>query len=245
MSTLLRWDELTREELRDVVAETLLVVPVGATEQHGPHLVTGTDALIAATVAERAAVAARAPEAILLAPTLAYGASDHHVPFGGTLSLRVETFALVLRDLLSSAAAAGVRRAFVLNAHGGNKASCVVAIAEAAREHGILSATALISELVDPSSIEGAVAGHAGSFETSLVLAVAPERVRPALRRPSPGGDARRRPRGVTVGEPGRWEQLDGFTDRPDEASPERGAHALEVCVAAAAAAFEEIASLA
>jgi len=224
VSVVLRWDDLTREELRDVAAEVLLVVPVGATEQHGPHLVTGTDALIAATVAERAAVAARSPETILLAPTLAYGASDHHLPFGGTLSLSVETFGLVVRDLLSSAAAAGVRRAFVLNSHGGNKASCAVAVAEAARERGIVAATALISDLVDPTAIEGAVAGHAGSFETSLMLAIAPDRVRPALRRPSPGGAARRRARGLTVGEPGRWEALDGFTDRPDEASPERGA---------------------
>lgn len=244
MSAVLRWDELTREELRAVAAEALLVVPVGATEQHGPHLATGTDAVIAATVADRAAAAARSPDTILLAPTLAYGASDHHLPFGGTLSLRVETFGLVVRDLLASAAAAGVRRAFVLNSHGGNKAACAVAVAEAAREQGILAATALISELVDPAAVEGAVAGHAGSFETSLMLAVAPDRVRLALRRPSPGGAARSRARGVTLGEPGRWEELDGFTDRPDEASSERGVRALEVCVAAAAAAFEEISSL-
>ena len=68
--------------------------------------------------------------------------------------------------------------------------------------------------------------------------------MRPELRRPSPGGAARSRARGLVVGEPGRWEELDGFTDRPDEASAERGAHALGACVAAAAAAFEEVAAL-
>ena len=113
MSTVRRWDALTREEIAELAPDALLVLPVGTTEQHGPHLATCTDALIAGTVAERAAAAASRPETILLAPTLAYGASDHHLPFGGTLSLGVDTFELVLADLLASAAAAGVRRAFV------------------------------------------------------------------------------------------------------------------------------------
>ena len=199
MSTLHRWDALTREEIGALAAEALLVVPVGSTEQHGPHLATGTDALLATAIAERAAEAATAPETILLAPTLAYGASDHHLPFGGTLSLRVSTFQLVLRDLLAS-------------------------------------------DLVDASAIEGPVRGHAGSFETSLLLALDPARVRPELARPSPGGAARKRPRGLVAAEPGRWQELDGFTDRPDEATRERGEAALAACVAAVAAAFEHLA---
>jgi len=177
VSIVRRWDALTRDELRALTPGALLVVPVGTTEQHGPHLATGTDALIATAVAERAAAAARAPETILLAPTLAYGASDHHLPFGGTLSLRVETFGHVLRDLLASAAAAGVRRAFVLNGHGGNKAACAIAVAEAARAHGLLAATALVSDLLDPAAIDGPATGHAGSFETSLILALDPDLV--------------------------------------------------------------------
>ena len=90
MSTVRRWDALTREEIAELAPDALLVLPVGTTEQHGPHLATCTDALIATVVAERAAAAASRPETILLAPTLAYGASDHHLPFGGTLSLGVD-----------------------------------------------------------------------------------------------------------------------------------------------------------
>src|SRR5687768_18472771 len=78
MSTVHRWDALTREEIAELAPDALLVLPVGTTEQHGPHLATCTDALIASTVAERAAAAASRPETILLAPTLVYGASDHH-----------------------------------------------------------------------------------------------------------------------------------------------------------------------
>ena len=244
MSSVHRWDALTREDLAALAPEALLVLPLGTTEQHGPHLATGTDALIAAEVAERAAHAAKRPDTILLAPTLAYGASHHHLPFGGTLSLGVRTFALVLADLLSSAAAAGVRRAFLVNGHGGNVAACRIAVDEEAREHGMLAATTLVGDLVDPGELGGPVSGHAGIFETSVVLALDAERVRLDRARPSPGGAARRRPRGLVVAEPGRWQELDGFTDRPDEASREFGQRALELCVASVAAAFEELAAL-
>lgn len=244
MSTVRRWDALTREEIGAFAPDALLVIAVGSTEQHGPHLATATDALIATAIAERAAEAAARPETILLAPTLAYGASDHHLPFGGTLSLGVTTFQLVLSDLLASAASAGVRRVFVLNGHGGNAAACAIAVAEASRELGLIAATAMPSDLVDSNEIEGPVNGHAGSFETSLVLALDPERVRPDLAKPSPGGGARALPRGLIVSEPGRWQELDGYTDRPDEASRARGEQALGICVAAVAAAFEQLADI-
>ena len=244
MSAVRRWDALTREEIAALAPEALLVVPVGSTEQHGPHLATGTDALVATAIAERAAAAATRPATILLAPTLAYGASAHHLPFGGTLSLDVATFQLVLRDLLASAASAGVGRVFVLNGHGGNAAACAIAVAEASRELGLLAASAMPSDLVDANESDGPVQGHAGSFETSLVLALDPERVRPELAKPSPGGPARTRARGLVVGEPGRWQELDGYTDRPDEASLARGEQALAACVAAVAAAFEQLADL-
>lgn len=244
MSTVLRWDRLTRTEVAAAAPEALLLLPVGSTEQHGPHLATGTDATLAAEIAQRGAETASRPDAILLAPTLAYGASDHHLPFGGTLSLTVETFALVLRDLLASAARSGIRRALVLNAHGGNTASCQVAMAEASRAHGVLCATAIYSQLLEPGTLDAPVPGHAGQFETSLMLAVAADRVRIDVAHRSPGGAARTRRRGLAVAEPGRWQELDGFTDRPDEASADLGARLLDACVSAVAAAIEEVAAL-
>jgi creatinine amidohydrolase len=244
MSVVRRWDALTRDEVTALAPDALLVLPVGTTEQHGPHLATGTDALIVSAIAERAAAAAARPETILLAPTLAYGASDHHLSFGGTLSLGVSTFQIVLADLLASAATAGCRHVFVLNGHGGNAAACAIAVAEASREHGLVAATALASDLVDAAEVEGPKRGHAGSFETSLVLVLDGDRVRPKRAVPSPGGPARSRRRGLVVGEPGRWQELDGFTDRPDEATAARGERALAACVAATAVAFEEVAGI-
>jgi len=176
MSTIRHWDELTREEIGALAPTALTVIPVGSTEQHGPHLATGTDAALVTAIAERGAAAASRPDKILLAPTLAYGASDHHLPFGATLSLRVETFQRVLADLLSSAARAGCRRVFILNGHGGNTAACAIAAAEASREHGLLCASAIYSQLLEPGSVAAPVPGHAGQFETSLMLAVAAAR---------------------------------------------------------------------
>ena len=244
MSDARQWDALTRAELNVIASQALLVLPTGTTEQHGPHLATGTDAVIAKAVADHAAAQATRPEVIVIAPTLAFGASDHHLPFGGTLSLRVETFEAVLADLLASAATAGFKRVFVLNAHGGNAAACAVAVSEAARRHGIVCATALVSELVDPSQLEALARGHAGIFETSVILALDSSKARPGLAAPSPGGEARQRARGLFVGEPGRWDELDGFTDNPQEASVEFGERAFAACVAAAAEAFAEVAAI-
>jgi creatinine amidohydrolase len=244
MSVVRRWSELTRGEISELAPGALTVVPVGSTEQHGPHLATGTDATLVTRIAERGAAAATRPDTILLAPTLAFGASDHHLAFGGTLSLRVATFQLVLADVLSSAARAGCRRVFILNGHGGNTAACAIAIEEASREHGLLAASAIYSQLLEPRSVDAPVPGHAGLFETSLMLAVAAGDVRTGVAHPSPGGAARSRHRGLSVSEPGRWSELDGFTDRPDAASSMLGEELLEACARAVAAAFEEVADL-
>jgi creatinine amidohydrolase len=239
-----RLAELTREEAGALLPDALLVVPIGSTEQHGPHLATGTDAAIATEVAARAAEASTAPATIVLAPTLAYGASDHHLPFGATLSLGVDTFRRVLDDLLASAACTGSRRVFLLNAHGGNTATCAVAAAEAARVHGLLCATAIVSQLLEPGTIDAPLPGHAGRFETSLMLAIAPGSVRTDRARPSPGGEAWRLPRGLVLADPNRWHELDGFTDTPETATHELGETLLEACVRATAAAFEYVGEL-
>lgn len=244
MSRVLLWDELTRDELTAAAPDALLVLPVGSTEQHGPHLATGTDAFLVGEVARRAADLAERPATVLITPTLPYGASAHHLPFGGTLSLEVTTFELVLHDLLASAADAGCRRVFILNGHGGNAAACVSAAAEASRLHGIAVATALFSDLLSGEAVTGPVRGHAGLFETSLVLALDATRVRQHLAAPSPGGAARTRPKGLVISEPERWAELDGYTDRPDEATPEHGEALLEACTRATAAAYEELADI-
>src|SRR5262252_3609999 len=94
--------EMTRLELRAIAADTTVVLPIGATEQHGPHLPAGTDFFAVDHLAQAAAERAGAEVAITVAPVLPFGSSDHHLTFGATLSLGTETYYRVLRDLLRS-----------------------------------------------------------------------------------------------------------------------------------------------
>jgi mycofactocin system creatininase family protein len=146
---------------------TTLLVPLGATEQHGPHLPLGTDTEIAVALAQ--AAADRLPGAFV-APALAYGSSGEHQDFAGTLSIGAEATELVLVELGRSATETFDRLLFV-NAHGGNAAPLAAAV-ELLRDEG--------REALAWSPRFGGDA-HAGRTETSLILALAepPERGRP------------------------------------------------------------------
>jgi creatinine amidohydrolase len=179
--------ELTREELAEVAASCTIVFPLGATEQHGGHLPVSMDTLMCERVAVAAARIAGADAGpFLVAPPLPFGRSDHHLPFAGTFSLRSETFLAVLADLFRSASAWGVRAVFAVNGHGGNDAPMRVALADAAEafpltaggaSYWTIAWEALLAEGVERL---GVVPGHAGAFETSLLLAERPDLVRPA-----------------------------------------------------------------
>src|SRR5579875_3449265 len=117
------WGHSTRATLGAVLPDALVVVPVGAVEQHGPHLPTSTDALVVTEVVEEASrrAAGQSSRALVVTPTVCFGASDHHLPFGGTLSFTVETMTSVLLDTCRSIARDGGRRVLLVNGHGGNR----------------------------------------------------------------------------------------------------------------------------
>lgn len=224
---LLRWNETNRERLDEVLPEALVVLPIGATEQHGPHLPTGTDAFVAEAVAYAAAsrAADRARRDLVVAPVLSFGASDHHLPFGATLSLSPETMTAALVDLARSVAADGGGRMVIVNGHGGNKGPCNSAGAVASTRHGVALAYVDYWDLF-PADAAGAsvrpnVPGHAGAFETSLVLGLRPELVaeRPARETQPAVPEAS----GVTVHANAVWGNIDGYTDRPADADADAG----------------------
>ncbi|MFD2470860.1 creatininase family protein [Amycolatopsis silviterrae] len=219
MGALLRWAEADRATVRGVLAEALVLVPIGATEQHGPHLPTGTDAFLAAAVCERAAELA-APEAerpLLLAPPIPYGASDHHLPFNGTLSLSAQTLLQVLDDLARSIAVQGGRRMVVVNGHGGNVGVCHAFAGAASTKHGLAVAHTDYWRVLEPEDI---VPGHAGEFETSMMLTVHGELVREVTPRAAPQTE---RVSDVDIHSGQVWRSIDGYTDQPGLATEAQG----------------------
>ena len=96
---------------------TGILIPLGSTEQHGPNGVIGTDALVAESIANRAA---SEHEDILVAPVLAYAPAQFNLSFPGTVSLRAATFAQVVEDVVDSLAAGGFTAFYFLNGHGAN-----------------------------------------------------------------------------------------------------------------------------
>jgi creatinine amidohydrolase len=142
---------------------TVVLIPLGSTEQHGPHLplTTDTDIAVAVTVA----ASARYGHA-LVAPALSYGSSGEHQAFAGTLSLGQEATESMLVELGRSAAV-HFARTVVVSAHGGNAAPLRRAMERLAAEHRPVEAW---------SPLWGGDL-HAGRTETSIMLAIAPERV--------------------------------------------------------------------
>jgi creatinine amidohydrolase len=155
--------DVSRARAADCADTALLLVPVGALEQHGPHLPLGTDTTVAATVAGRTGLP--------VTPPIALGASGEHEGFPGTVSIGTEVLAAVLIETGRSACRWARRLCFV-NGHGGNLPALVTAT------------TLLRAEGRDVAwhscGVPGADA-HAGRHETSLMLALAPDDVRADL----------------------------------------------------------------
>ena len=103
MTSNLLLEEMTRVEATNAAnANTLVVWPIGAIEQHGPHLPVGTDTLIVKHLAEEAAKDANKEIPVVVAPTLPFGSSDHHLPFGGTMSLSTQLFYQTVSEIAES-----------------------------------------------------------------------------------------------------------------------------------------------
>jgi mycofactocin precursor peptide peptidase len=198
-----------------------VLVPVGSTEQHGPHLPLDTDARVAATVAARAAAGTN----LLVAPPIAYGASGEHEGFPGTVSIGHEALRLLLVELGRSAARWAGRVLFV-NGHGGNVPTLVDAV------------RLLRYEGRDAAWLACAPGGdaHAGRTETSLMLALDPACVRPewAAGNTAPLGDLlpAMRAGGVAA------VSANGVLGDPSGASPDEGERLLAAMAAELVAAL-------
>jgi creatinine amidohydrolase len=176
-----RFTDLSGPSVTGLSADTVAVLPVGAIEQHGPHLPVATDYFMAQAIAEGASLAASDSCDITLLPGLAYTKSDEHAWSPGTLWLSATTLFAVLDDLGRSLAKGPVQRLAFLNAHGGNSALLGVALRELRTKYG-LSTFLLHASLpadqggASPSGELG-LGVHGGLKETAAMLHLHPETV--------------------------------------------------------------------
>jgi mycofactocin system creatininase family protein len=156
--------ERTTTDLDASAGSTVLAVPLGSTEQHGPHLPLATDTLIAAALAER--LAARRPD-VAAAPALPYGSSGEHAGFPGTLSIGQQALEAVVVELVRSADAFAAT--VLVCGHAGNAEPVGRAVRTLRAEHRRVGAWFPI--------VPGGDA-HAGRTETAILLALRPDLVR-------------------------------------------------------------------
>lgn len=180
-----RYAELTTEEVTTVLTgDSVLVLPTGAIEPHGPHLPLATDLIVAeavsAAVVERGAAAGND---VWLLPALGYTKSDEHARLPGTVWLRASTLFETLVDIGASIAQTPARRLLFLNAHGGNSALIEVAARELRRRFDLQ--TFFASGPAQPGPTERGLGIHAGWAETSMMLHLRPDLVQMDKARPS------------------------------------------------------------
>ena len=177
-----RLDELRAPQLDEALsASSIIVQPLGAIEQHGPHLPFNTDLLIADRVATGAVDAVGEQHDVWLLPPLAYTKSNEHAWSSGTIWLSASTLLAVLDDIGRCIAKTPARKLVFLNGHGGNSALVAAANRELRLAHGLM--TFLAHPSIPPDQGGHSAAGeldmgiHGGTDETSLMLHLAPELV--------------------------------------------------------------------
>ena len=214
-----------------------VVIPLGALEQHGPHLPLDTDSLIAEAVADRAAH--QAGECVV-APCLSVGASSHHLAFPGTASLNNDTLRRVLIEVVQTLLSHGFRAAYLVTGHAGNVGAMaaaldaldpddrrrVVSFDDWPAQRDAIHQVAETHYNLDREQ----VGTHGGHFETSILLAIAPERVDMAAAVPGHIGpaaqaSAKLRAEGMAALSPV------GIIGDPRGATPEAGEHYLDALV--------------
>ena len=179
----IEWRKLRADQLRDLARQdAMVIVPVGSLEQHGPHMPVEVDSQLGEQVANRTArlIDARGHKVVVL-PMLWTGISEHHMSFGGTITLDLPIFSAVIEGICRSLVRHGFRRIVLLNAHGGNDNALRSLTDELTPKLGVpivqfaywdASADVIGAILQMQPQVQ-----HACEAETSMMMAVRPELV--------------------------------------------------------------------
>jgi creatinine amidohydrolase len=176
------WRRLRADELRErAKADAMVVLPIGAIEQHGPHLPVEVDSLLGETIALRMARLVAEQEPVVVLPCLWTGISEHHMSFGGTITLDFPTFSAVVTGICKSVVRHGFRRIVLFNGHGGNDNGLRVLADELTPQLGVpvvqmtywYAAAQPIAAILERQK----ELRHACEAETSMTMALRPELV--------------------------------------------------------------------
>ena len=174
------WEELTWPEAQERFQQVdIAMLPVGAIEQHGPHLPVDTDAYDAKYLALRVAEACSEPKPLVL-PSISYGVSYHHDDFKGTVSISNDTLSKLVYDIGISVSRNGIKKLVIINGHGGNSPALNYAAQMINRDAHIFVCvdTGETSDVDIYALAETPNDVHAGEIETSTTLAVRPHLVK-------------------------------------------------------------------
>jgi creatinine amidohydrolase len=227
------WARLKAHELRDLARRNAVVIlPVASIEQHGPHLPVMTDTRLGEEIARRAAELAWEKRPVIWTPVVWSGLSEHHMAFGGTLTISQSTYRALLIDLIDAIRRLGFRDILISNSHGGNIVPTQALLDEiASQTDATLVYASYVSEaaesyakiLEDQKNLM-----HAGEGETSMMMACEPDLV-DTSDLAALNVDASTGPAFLVAGKAGhRWRPLahvtpNGVIGKPEKSSAEKG----------------------
>ncbi|MEJ0020282.1 MAG: creatininase family protein [Acetobacteraceae bacterium] len=239
------WRKLRADQLRErAKQDAIVILPVASLEQHGPHLPVEVDSMLGETVAARAAqkIAAKGQPVVVL-PVLWTGLSEHHMSFGGTVTLDFPAFAAVVEGVVRSVLRHGFQRIVLLNAHGGNENALRTITDELTPKLGVpivqftywYAAAAAIAKILET---QGGLQ-HACEAETSMMMVARPDLVatdRIGMAKANSTPDVS----DVVGGGVYRWRTIgarssSGVIGNPEAASAEKGERLFEAIAASLA----------
>jgi len=175
------WDELTSPQIAALDKSIPVILPVSATEQHGYHLPLATDRMIGEHICKH--INDEIEDEILILPIISIGCSEHHKDFAGSLSIRHTTMLSQITDIADCVVGYGFKNFFISNSHGGNQAIAQTFVETFGYRNPDVN-VAFTSwwrlanqEIKDIQESGPGGVGHAGEFETSLMMVIAPHLV--------------------------------------------------------------------
>ena len=233
----IEWQKLRADQLREMAERNaIVIVPIGALEQHGPHLPAGVDSILGETIALRTARLVAEREPVVVLPCIWSGISENHMSLGGTITLDFEAFFGLMRCVVSSLARQGFRRIVLLNSHGGNNDALRICCDELSTRFN-LPLVRMTYWHAAPDAIARNLETQAGLFhaceaETSMMMALRPELVAEDR---IPSSDGRTSPgirdvvgAGVYLWQSSKNRSPTGVIGNPAAATKEKGQRLLE-----------------